>query len=67
MRPRRKQTKKILMCAQCGNPFTQYRAWQKFCSSKCKWKNWSQKHPRLPSPGTDGHYRFPRLPKRKLI
>jgi len=57
------KTKRILKCAQCGEEFVQYRPWQKFCSGKCRWKNWNQKHPRYPSPGSDGRFRFPRRPK----
>lgn len=67
MRPRTKQTKKTLNCAECGNDFTQYRSWQKFCSSKCRWRNWDKRHPRTLRQGTDGRVRFPRWPKRKLI
>ena len=67
MRPRTGKTKRTLECPQCGDSFVQYRPWQKFCSEKCRWRNWSQKHPRLPPPGTDGKLRFPRHPRRKPV
>ena len=60
-----KKTQIDLKCAECGESFEQYRSWQKFCSAKCRWRNWSQKNPRMPRPGTDGVVRFPRLPKSK--
>ena len=62
-----KKTRKTLKCQECGTEYVEYRPWQKFCSDKCRWMNWDRKHPRLPSPGSDGRFRFPRLPRPERV
>lgn len=46
---RKKGTKKKYIfcnCEQCGEKYSQYRSWQRFCSSLCKFRAWDKKHPR---------------------
>lgn len=34
-------------CEACGEPFTPYRPWQRFCSSTCRKQAWERRHPRV--------------------
>jgi hypothetical protein len=34
----------------CGKPFTPRNAWQRFCSTPCRWADWDRAHPRLRRP-----------------
>jgi len=44
------ETKKVYpveKCNQCGKDFPKKRPWQEFCNSKCRWKSWNERHPRV--------------------
>ena len=34
-------------CKFCGRGFIPKRYWQRFCSSKCRWRYWERNHPRI--------------------
>jgi predicted nucleic acid-binding Zn ribbon protein len=34
-------------CVVCENKFIKNRAWQKFCSAKCRWNLWNNNNPRI--------------------
>lgn len=33
------------ICLQCGNEMKNARSNKKFCSTKCKWDYWKERHP----------------------
>ena len=37
---------KIAKCRMCGSDVRRNRKWQEFCSDACRWRYWSQNHPR---------------------
>ena len=40
--------KRVVVCLgpMCGKELIQGRAWQKYCSDRCRNRHWSQLHPR---------------------
>lgn len=41
-----KKVIKYKVCVECKTRFVVRRKWQKFCTSKCRIKNWESLHPR---------------------
>ena len=37
---------KTSLCKFCGSPVYAQRHWQEFCGDRCRWRYWSQEHPR---------------------
>lgn len=35
-----------MSCLECNETFRPKRPWQRFCSKKCRWDQWSRNHPR---------------------
>lgn len=42
----KKKPKEKGVCESCKAVFEKKREWQKFCSSVCRWNDWSERHPR---------------------
>jgi len=38
--------KEYEICIECKNRFIIKRKWQKYCSPRCRWKQWDKKNPR---------------------
>lgn len=42
-----KELIKLKLCQQCKAPLRPGPKGKKFCSKLCRWKSWSEKHPRM--------------------
>jgi len=43
----KEKRRKSIICEECNERIIQKRNWQKFCSQKCRFKNWAKKNPRV--------------------
>lgn len=41
----------MCQCIECGKEIKKSRKWQRFCSQKCRYKNWDKENPRVKKVG----------------